>query len=278
MSSPDSTPPSGDPSAQPGPPAIDAETRIVALLGHPVAHSLSPRMQNAAFRALGLNWAYVALDVEPERVGEAVRGLAALGLAGANVTIPHKSAVIPFCDEVDPVAARAESVNTLVVRDGRVLGSSTDGLAVTQAVRAAGERVLLLGAGGAAKAVAVALVDAGADVVVSARRDEQARTLAALCGGTTAAWPPRGDGFGILLNSTPLRAEVVVAPQHCQQVVDLAYNRDGTPTALIEAARAAGCDIVVDGMAVLVGQGAAAFERWTGQAAPVAAMRAALRA
>ena len=256
---------------------IDAETRVVALLGHPVAHSLSPRMQNAAFRALGLNWAYVALDVDPARVGEAVRGLAALGFAGANVTIPHKSAVIPFCDELDAVAARAESVNTLVVRDGRVIGSSTDGLAVTQAVRAAGQRVLLLGAGGAARAVAVALAEAGAEVVVSARRDEQARELAALCGGTTAAWPPSGDGYGILLNSTPLKDIVVVAPQPGQQVVDLAYNRDGTPTALIAAARAAGCVTVVDGVDVLVGQGAAAFERWTGCAAPVAVMRAALR-
>lgn len=257
---------------------IDADTRVVALLGQPVAHSLSPRMQNAAFRALGLNWAYVALDVDPARVGEAVRGLAALGFAGANVTIPHKSAVIPYCDEVDAVAARAASVNTLVVRDGRVIGSSTDGLAVTQAVRAAGERVLLLGAGGAAKAVAVALAEAGAVVVVSARRDGQARELAALCGGTTAAWPPRGDGFGILLNSTPLKDTVVVAPQPGQQVIDLAYNRDGTPTALVAAARAAGCETVVDGVAVLVGQGAAAFERWTGRAAPVAVMRAALRA
>ena len=257
---------------------IDAETRLVALLGHPVAHSLSPRMQNAAFRALGLNWAYVALDVEPARVGEAVRGLAGLGFAGANVTIPHKSAVIPFCDELDAVAARAESVNTLVVRDGRVIGSSTDGLAVTQAVRAAGERVLLLGAGGAAKAVAVALAEAGADIVVSARRDEQARELAALCGGTTAAWPPSGDGYGILLNSTPLKDVVVVAPKPGQQVVDLAYNSDGTPTALVAAARVVGCDTVVDGVDVLVGQGAAAFERWTGLKAPLGAMRAALAA
>lgn len=255
---------------------IDAETRVVALLGYPVAHSLSPRMQNAAFRALELNWAYVALDVEPARVREAVRGLVALGFAGANVTIPHKSAVIPCCDEVDTVAARAASVNTLVIRDGRLLGSSTDGLAVTQAVHAAGERVLLLGAGGAAKAVAVALAEAGADVVVSARRDDQARELAALCGGTTASWPPSGDGFGILLNSTPLKDTLVVAPQPGQQVVDMAYNRDGTPTALVAAARGAGCATVVDGADILVGQGAAAFERWTGCPAPVAVMRAVL--
>jgi shikimate dehydrogenase len=255
---------------------IDSETRLVALLGHPVSHSLSPRMQNAAFRALGLNWAYIALDVEPDRVREAVRGLAALGFAGANVTIPHKTAVIPFCDEVDPEALRAQSVNTLVIRDGRIHGSSTDGLAVTQAVRAAGERALVLGAGGAAKAVAVALAEAGAEVVVAARRPEQAEVLARLCGGTTAAWPPSADGYGILLNTTPVKDAVAVAPVPGQQVVDMAYNRDGTPTALVAAARAAGCGVIVDGADILAGQGAASFARWTGVEAPVAVMRAAL--
>lgn len=256
---------------------IDAETRLVALLGHPVAHSLSPRLQNAAFRALGLNWAYVALDVEHAHLRAAVLGLAALGFAGANVTIPHKSAVIPFCDEVDAVALKAQSVNTLVIRDGRVHGSSTDGLAVTQAVHAAGARALVLGAGGAAKAVAVALADAGAEVVVSARREEQAAAVAAACGGAVAAWPPGAEGFGIVLNSTPVKDELVVVPVAGQQVVDMAYNSDGAPTALVTAARAAGCATVVDGAAVLAGQGAASFERWTGLPAPVAVMRAALR-
>lgn len=257
---------------------IDGETRIVALLGHPVSHSLSPRMQNAAFRHLGLNWAYVALDVDPLHVRGAVLGLSALGLAGANVTIPHKSAVIPFCDEVDPVALRAQSVNTLVVRDGRIHGSSTDGLAVTRSVRAAGERALVLGAGGAAKAVAVALAEAGAEVVVSARRTEQAATLAELCGGSTAAWPPPSAvGYGILLNTTPLKSALAVPPAGPeQQVVDMAYNRDGTPTALVAAARAAGCATVVDGADILAAQGAASFERWTGVEAPFAVMRAAL--
>src|SRR3712207_4328724 len=101
---------------------IGASTRLVALLGHPVAHSLSPRMQNAAFAARGLDWAYVACDVAPERLADAVRGLAAAGFAGANVTIPHKQAVVELCDES---SARA-SVNTLVFRDGRILGASTD--------------------------------------------------------------------------------------------------------------------------------------------------------
>src|SRR2546426_4920122 len=115
-----------------------AETRLVALLGKPVAGSLSPRMQNAAFAARGLDWAYVALEVEPDALGEAVAGLRALGFAGANVTVPYKMAVIAFCDELDPVAERAGSVNTLVFRDGRVLASSTDGEAVTGAVEPEG--------------------------------------------------------------------------------------------------------------------------------------------
>src|SRR5216117_1614776 len=100
---------------------ITAATRLVALLGHPVAYSLSPRMQNAAFAARGLDWAYVALDVPPERVADALRGLAVAGFAGANVTAPHKLAAAELCDETD-----AESVNTLLFRDGRVVGTSTD--------------------------------------------------------------------------------------------------------------------------------------------------------
>src|ERR671936_1457670 len=141
---------------------ITASTRLVALLGHPVAHSLSPRMQNAAFAARALDWAYVALEVAPERLERAVAGLVALGFAGANVTIPHKTAVVGFCDELDDIAERAGSVNTLVVRDGRVLATSTDGPAVVDLVEASGASVLVLGAGGAAQAVATSLLDAGA--------------------------------------------------------------------------------------------------------------------
>jgi shikimate dehydrogenase len=149
---------------------LSGRTRLVGLIGDPVAESLSPRMQNAAFAARGLDWAYVPLPVEAERVGEAVAGLAALGFAGANVTVPHKTAVAELCDELDEVAERAGSVNTLVVRDGRVLGSSTDGLAVAWVVRP-GDRVQLLGAGGAGQAAATAVLEAGAAVLsVAARR------------------------------------------------------------------------------------------------------------
>lgn len=241
---------------------IDGETTLVGLLGWPVSHSLSPRMQNAAFAVRGLNWAYVPLPVEPTRLPAAVAGLVALGFAGANVTIPHKTAVLALCAEIDPVAERAGSVNTLVFRDGRVLGSSTDGLAVTGAVEAAGARALVLGAGGAAKAVIAALEAAGAEVRVASR--------------SAGDWPPDAGDATLIVNATPVRDEALVELRPGQAVVDLAYRTDRAPTALVVAALAAGCRPVVGGLEILVRQGAASFERWTGLPAPVEAMRAAL--
>jgi shikimate dehydrogenase len=241
---------------------ITSSTRLVALLGQPVAHSRSPAMQNAAFAARGLDWAYVALDVAPDDLEDAVRGLVAIGFAGANVTIPHKRAVAGLCDELDRAAARAVSVNTLVFRDGRVLGSSTDGVAVVEAVEARGARALVLGGGGAGHAVAAALADAGAGVRVATRRDPD--------------WPPRETDATILVNATPLVDEVPVEPRPGQTVVDLAYRPDGSDTALVAAARRAGSR-VVDGLDVLVRQGAASFRTWTGVEAPLELMRAAVR-
>ena len=242
---------------------IRGTTTLVGLLGWPTSHSLSPPMQNAGFDALGLDWAYVPLPTPPERLGDAVRGLVATGFAGANVTIPHKQAVIPFCDELDEIAERAGSVNTLVLRDGVVLGSSTDGLAVASQLEPEGLRALVLGTGGASKAVAAALEAAGADVVVRGRRDH--------------GWPPSADGFDILVNATPVKDDVLVALHPGMQVVDLAYNPDGRPTGVIAAARELDCHPCVDGLDVLLAQGAASFERWTGVAAPLRAMRLALR-
>lgn len=243
---------------------IRGTTTLVGLLGWPVSHSLSPPMQNAAFAALGLDWAYVPLPVEPDRLGDAVRGAVASGFAGANVTIPHKQAVIELCDELDDVARAAGSVNTLVFRAGRVVGSSTDGDAVASLLELRGRRVLVLGAGGGARAVVEALTRGGAGVSVAGRG--------------TPGWPPSAEGFDVLVNATPVKEELLVAPLASQQVVDLAYLADGRPTALVAAARAAGCEIVVDGLEVLLRQGAASFERWTGLAAPEAAMRAVLPA
>jgi shikimate dehydrogenase len=262
-----------------------APTRLVGLLGHPLSHSLSPRMQNAAFAARGLDWAYVPLPVEAARLEDAVAGLAALGFAGANVTIPHKTAVVSFCDELDPVAERAGSVNTLVVEGDRVIGSSTDGAAVTGQVEASGARALVLGAGGAAQAVATALVEAGcASLRIAARTPERAHGFAARLAtlfpehdvAAVDEWPPHGSGATLVVNATPLREAGFFEPPAGIQIVDLAYNPDGRETPLVVAARERGC-AVVDGLDVLVAQGAASFERWTGVAAPVEVMRAAVR-
>jgi shikimate dehydrogenase len=253
---------------------LSGATRLVGLLGDPVSGSLSPRMQNAAFAARGLDWAYVPLPVEAAGLADAVRGLVAQGFAGANVTVPHKTAVAALCDALDDVAERAGSVNTLVVEGGRVLGSSTDGLAVAWVVRP-GDRALILGAGGAARAVAPALLDAGAEsVAVTARRGAAAAEIAAGSHGVVVA--TEEEPVDVVVNATPVRDEVLVALEGVRVVVDLAYRPDGRPTALVEAARAAGIE-TVDGLEVLVRQGAASFERWTGIEAPVDVMRAAVR-
>ena len=238
---------------------ITSTTRLVALLGHPVAHSLSPRMQNAAFDARGLDWAYVALDVQPDGLAAAVRGLAAGGFAGANVTTPHKVAVLELCEELDEVAASAQSVNTLVIADGRVHGASTDAQALDGIDT---RRAVVLGAGGAARAWRAALEQRGADVRTYTRSGE---------------WPPETSDADLIVNATPVVDEALADPRADQAVVDLAYRPDGRETALVAAARAAGCGTIVDGLEVLVRQGAAAFERWTGVAAPIDVMRAVLR-
>jgi len=207
-------------------------------------------MQNAAFAASGLDWRYVPLEVAPPDLGEAVAGLVAERFAGANVTIPHKLAVVELCDE-----AEGDSVNTLVIRGGRVLGYNTD-KEIVAGIEA--QRVCLIGAGGAAQALLPALKG---EVRVFSRSGE---------------WPPDAEGVDLIVNATPVRDELLIEPRAEQAVVDLAYYADRRPTALVSAARAAGCEVVVDGLEALVRQGAASFELWTGADAPVGAMRAAL--
>jgi shikimate dehydrogenase len=220
----------------------------VALLGHPVAESLSPRMQNAAFAAVGLDWEYHAVDVEAHELVEAVAALRA-DHVGANVTVPHKEAAALLADE-----AEGDSVNTLLFRDGRVLAFNTDREIVAGI---ASRRVCLIGAGGAARALLPGLQG---EVHVFSR---------------SGAWPPDASGCDLIVNATPVREELLVEPQPEQTVVELAYFGDGRETALVAAARAAGCE-VVDGYDALVRQGAASFRLWTGREPPVHAMRSAL--
>jgi shikimate dehydrogenase len=214
-------------------------SELVALLGHPVAHSLSPRMQNAAFAARGLDWTYVAVDVAPERLEAAVEGLDALGFAGANVTAPHKAAVAKI------VGSELPSVNTLVGRRGH----STDTAVLTGLDM---ERPVVIGGGGAAAAFIHELPHAR----VFSRRGE---------------WPPDVREADLVVNATPVRDDVLVELRPGQTLVDLPYPRSATA----DAAAAAGAR-VLDGLEVLVAQGAASFELWTGVAAPVSVMRRAL--
>jgi shikimate dehydrogenase len=223
---------------------ISGETRLVGLLGDPVSRSLSPLMQNAAFAARGLDWAYVPLPVAAERLDDAMRGVIALGFAGANVTTPHKLAVARLVETDEP------SVNTLVVRDGRVLGYSTDA-AVLDGLEF--RHAVIVGDGGAAVAFAAVLPDAPR----FSRR------------GT---WPPDVSHADLVVNATSARDEVLFELGPGQTLVDLPYP----PTATARAAEAAGAR-VVDGLDVLVAQGAASFEIWTAVPAPVDVMRAAVR-
>jgi shikimate dehydrogenase len=223
---------------------ISATTRLVALLGHPVAHSLSPRMQNAAFAARALDTAYVALDVLPERFEAAVRGLAAAGFLGANVTAPHKLAAARLS------ASELPSVNTLLFDGEAVRGCSTD--AAVLAGRSF-ERPVVIGDGGSARAFAAALPGAR----VYSRRGH---------------WPPSTDDADLVVHATPVRDALLFEPRRGQTVVDLPYPDSETA----RAARTAGAE-VLDGLDVLVAQGAASFELWTGVRAPLDVMRAAVR-
>lgn len=276
--------------------AVSAATRVAGVIGNPVRHSLSPVLHNAAYRALGLDWVYVAFEVADGETQGALDAMRALGLAGLSVTMPHKTAAAAGCDELSADAAALRSVNTLSLdAAGRLIGDSTDGEGFLRSLRdaghdASGASVVLLGAGGAARAVARALGNAGAHVVVCARRHEAAAATAELAGGVVASWTERGEAATeatIVVNATPVGMADVAAADgddlpiplevlHPGQVVaELVYHPRETP--LLLGARARGVD-VVDGLGMLVHQAGLQIERWTGQLAPIAAMRAAVEA
>ena len=276
---------------------ISGRTQIVGIMGDPVAHSLSPAMHNAAFRALRLDFAYVAFHVPPAQVRPALTGVRALGIAGVNVTVPYKERVIACLDSISATARRAGAVNTVVNRNGRLHGENTDVIGFRRAVRDAefrirGCRALVVGAGGVARAVLTALAEGKAAAVTVANRTmPRARRLAHAfhCAGMRTASLPlaalrereRVASFDLVVNATSvgLHGERFVplaftaTPPSCL-FVDLIYGRH--TDFLARAARAQRRSL--DGSGMLVHQGAAAFALWTGRAAPVAVMRAALRA
>jgi shikimate dehydrogenase len=266
---------------------ISGSTRIVGVIGDPVTHSLSPTIHNAAFAACGLDWVYVAFPVARGRGGAAVAAARDLGLAGLNVTMPHKADVAVACDELTPDAAALGSVNTVVIGpDGRAVGASTDGEGFLAAlsgdgIEVAGRPVLVLGAGGAARAVVLALGRAGAGVAVAARRPEAAQMAAGLAPGAKAVVladaAVLSAGFEVVVNCTPLGMggelppldPLRLGPRHT--VVDLVYHPTETP--LLAAARAQGAR-TQNGLPMLVHQAALSFALWTGVEAPLAVMQA----
>ncbi len=271
-------------------------TRLAGVIGDPVRHSLSPTLHNAAFSALGLDWAYLAFPVPAGRAREALVGALALGIEGLSVTMPHKSAVAEVLDRCSSTATILGAVNTVVRQDDELIGESTDGQGFIDALRSepgfdpSGSRCLVIGAGGAARAVVLALAQAGAaEVVVVNRTPDRGRAAAALAGalGRTGQAAEIGDmdlvvhatpvgmGAGATAIEVPAARAPLVEPGRLrpgQVLVDLVYHP--ATTALMEAARRRGAT-AVNGVGMLVHQAALAFELWTGQEAPLPVMRAA---
>ena len=262
---------------------------VAGVLGWPVRHSRSPALHEAGYAALGLSgWRYQLLPVPPELFEETVRALPAIGFVGCNVTIPHKQAALALADEATPRARAIGAANTLTFADGRIEAENTDAPGLIDALPhdPAGARALVLGAGGSARAAVWALLDAGAaEVMVWNRTRARAESLCAELGGRVVDVAEPAD---LLVNTTsvglqsgqdpfaelPLERDGADALGGYPCVVDLVYG--SVPTDLVLAARAAGAE-VVDGLELLVRQGARSFERWTGQAPPLDVLRAAVR-
>lgn len=285
-----------------GGPLLTGKTKVLGLLGWPVGHSVSPAMQNAALASLGLDYVYVPFNVAPADLAQAVRGLAVLGVRGANVTIPHKEAVLPLVERLTPEAQAVGAVNTLVREKGGWVGHNTDGEGFLEALREEanfaleGKRLLLLGAGGAARAVAFAAAGAGVSLLLIANRTPaRAHTLAEALArrfpcrvraiplerGSLAAALAETD---VLVNTLPLgmypqvEAMPPLPPEALEPpllVCDLIYNP--RPTKLLSLAASRGCR-TLDGLPMLVAQGALAFALWTGCKAPKEIMRRAAEA
>ncbi len=261
-------------------------TQTVGLIGWPVAHSRSPAMHNAAFAALGLDWQYVLLPTSTDQIGAVIERLRSGELSGANVTIPHKQAVMPFLDEIDPVAQAVGAVNTIVRRADRLIGFNTDTLGFRRALLETGLSVkdqpcAVLGAGGSARAVVYVLQELSAQITVYARDVDQARALATEARSLTEL--PRIDpATRLIVNATPVGLSPNIAaslwPDHVPLparalVFDLINNPPRTR--LLRQAEQAGLR-AVNGWSMLVYQGAAAFELWTGIEPPLDVMKSAI--
>ncbi len=267
---------------------------MCGVIGDPIEHTLSPTIHNAAFNHLGLDFVFLAFKVKAANLENAVRGIRGLGIHGLNVTMPHKSAVIGYLDKVDPAVKFLGSANTILNKDGKLSGFNTDGVGALKALRKNGvdlseKKVLLLGAGGAAKAIAFALAEEIGELVVLNRAAEKAKELAEALGQmfnkTVFGGSLSSDAIAknlidsdILINATsvgmkPNLGQSLVAPQWLKSdllVMDIVYNP--VETKLARDAKAAAAK-VISGVEMLIYQGAASFEIWTNRSAPIEAMR-----
>jgi shikimate dehydrogenase len=269
-------------------PDLSAATAVVGVIGDPVDHSLSPRLHNAAFAAMGLDWVSVGFAVAAGRTAEALRGASALGIRGLSVTMPHKELVAPLADRLGPEAARLNAVNCVAFDGGLAVGENTDGAGLVAALRRGGHfdptgrRCLVVGAGGAGRAAVAGLADAGAAEVVVVNRSRPRAEAAAALAGPAGRVGSADDAASceLVVNATPLgmngagagAADLPVDPRFLhagQWVVDLVYYPRHTPW--LEAAESAGAT-VRNGVGMLVHQAALQISRWTGMEVPVEVM------
>lgn len=259
---------------------IDQNTRLFGLIGHPVGHSMSPIMHNAAFRALGQNAVYLAFDTTD--LQGCLLAMRALGIQGMSITLPYKTVVIPLLDEVDEGARRIGAVNTLVYREGRLLGYNTDGTGALRALEermdCAGKRVLIVGAGGAARAISFALKEKGVTLCITNRSVKKGEILARAINGTFRPLAELDkEGFEILIQTTPVGMFPFENPNPVPEnllrpgmtVMDIIYHP--LNTTLLRTARSRGCQ-VIPGIAMFVNQGAEQFRLWTGLRPPMGIM------
>jgi 3-dehydroquinate dehydratase/shikimate dehydrogenase len=262
---------------------IASDAALYAVVGNPIIHSRSPVMHNAGFAALGLNAVY--LPLEARDADDFVAFAKKMDLRGVSITAPFKITLMPHAEEIDALARRVGAINTVAVRNGRWIGANTDveGFLAPLARRVAleGTRVSVLGSGGAARAVAVALGSRKAKVTICARKVEGARAIAGLVDGSAGDFPPRPSSWDVLVNATPVGSQKTpgtpmgTAPLDGRIVFDLVYAP--AETELLRSARAAGCQ-TIGGIEMLIAQAARQFELWTGQRPPAGLFEAAARA
>lgn len=274
---------------------INGRTKIVGIIGDPVEHSLSPVMHNAAFKHLNMNFAYIPFHVKPEQLSQAIKGMRALGMIGLNVTVPHKIEVMEYLDEISSAAAAIGAVNTIYIKDNRLIGDNTDGqgfiraLIEDEGITIAGKSVVILGAGGSARAIGYSLLKEGISRLIFCNRtisraEEMARSFQSMsvfvAGMGIEDSREEITQTDIIINTTSIGMKqgdpLLIDPsliKKGQVVYDIIYSPPETP--LLQWAKARGAR-AINGLGMLVHQGALAFELWTGCPAPIMIMRKAI--